>query len=222
MAMRAEPADESIDDTIVVDRSSGDDEHTIVVDRSGDDDERTIIVDRSSDVDGETIIVERSRRLPGLDDDDDTDRAVRPRDEFDVDDDTDPTVVRPRPDDDETIQVDRGAPSVSLPPVPSLRPARVQRRRGIAPPPIPVGFAPAARPAVGPGAVAHYQPRELAVPPVSARAVASTTQAQRVIDPALPSVVRRQRRTRTLALLVFACTCVVSLAGIVLILTRLF
>ena len=227
-------ADDDVERTIVVDRGvreadDDDAERTILVDRAprevdddDDDAERTILVDRAPrpDDDERTILVERGPRLLGLDDDDDdTGRTERPHDEFDIDTDSDRTVARPRADadDDETITVDRGSPTVSLPPVPSLRPARVQRRRGIAPPPIPVGFAPAARPAVGPGAVDHYRPRELrpapAVAPVSAGGAASA----RAFDPTLPSVVRRSRRTAAVAVTAFVGTCAVSVTGLTLI-----
>src|SRR5690606_24737952 len=188
--------------------------------------DETIVVDRSDSGDEQTIVVDRRPRLLGIedDDDDDTDRsATRPP--LEAEDDTDRTVARPRDDDaddDETITVDRAAPSVKLPPVPSLRPARVQRRRGIAPPPVPVGFAPAARAAVGPGAVDHYRRRELAVPPAVRAAPDGGIVSTRVIDPDLPSVARRARRTAVVALAAFVGACVVSVTGLTLILLWVF
>jgi hypothetical protein len=200
--------DDDAERTIVVDRGADADEETIVVDRGADDaGEETIVVDRDTGAE-RTIVVDRRPKLLG----------AEPDDGADEDDDTDRTVARPRDDiDDETITVDRSAPSVSLPPVPSLRRARVQRRRGIAPPPVPVGFAPAARPAVGPGAVEHYSPRELSPPPAAPAAFEGTVAAARAFDPALPSVARRTRRTAVIAVAAFATACVVSVTGLTLI-----
>ena len=244
-----EHADSELDDTIVVERTEDADlDRTIVrprrraraaaepltadviadadadaVDETVDE---TIVVDRSDSGDEQTIVVDRRPRLLGIedDDDDDTDRsATRPP--LEAEDDTDRTVARPRDDDaddDETITVDRAAPSVKLPPVPSLRPARVQRRRGIAPPPVPVGFAPAARAAVGPGAVDHYRRRELASPPAVRAAPDGGIVSTRVIDPELPSVARRARRTAVVALAAFVGACVVSVTGLTLILLWVF
>jgi hypothetical protein len=196
----------AVEDTIVVARDTEADDDTVIVDRGADADEDTVAVDRTADAE-RTIAVDRRPKLLGAEPDDD-------------DDDTDRTVARPRDDvdDDETITVDRSTPSVPLPPVPSLRPARVQRRRGIAPPPIPVGFAPAARPAVGPGAVEHYRPRELSAPPAAPPATAAAAASTRVIDPGLPSVARRARRTAVVAVAAFVGACAVSVTGLTLIL----
>lgn len=238
-----EHADAELDDTIVVERTEDADlDRTIVrprrraraaaepltTDAIADADavDETIVVDRSDSGNEQTIVVDRGPRLLGIedDDDDDTDRsATRPP--LEAEDDTDRTVARPRDDDaddDETITVDRAAPSVKLPPVPSLRPARVQRRRGIAPPPVPVGFAPAARAAVGPGAVDHYRRRELAVPPAVRAAPDGGIVSTRVIDPDLPSVARRARRTAVVALAAFVGACIVSVTGLTLILLWVF
>ncbi|GMA91134.1 hypothetical protein [Homoserinibacter gongjuensis] len=240
-----EHADSELDDTIVVERTEDADlDRTIVrprrraraaaepltaeadADADADAVDETIVVDRSDSGDEQTIVVDRRPRLLGIedDDDDDTDRsATRPP--LEAEDDTDRTVARPRDDDaddDETITVDRAAPSVKLPPVPSLRPARVQRRRGIAPPPVPVGFAPAARAAVGPGAVDHYRRRELAVPPAVRAAPDGGIESTRVIDPDLPSVARRARRTAVVALAAFVGACIVSVTGLTLILLWVF
>jgi hypothetical protein len=237
-----EHADSELDDTIVVERTEDADlDRTIVrprrraraaaepltADADADAVVETIVVDRSDSGDEQTIVVDRRPRLLGIeddDDDDDTDRsATRPP--LEAEDDTDRTVARPRDDDaddDETITVDRAAPSVKLPPVPSLRPARVQRRRGIAPPPVPVGFAPAARAAVGPGAVDHYRRRELAPAPTVRAAPDGGFVSTRVIDPDLPSVARRARRTAVVALAAFVGACVVSVTGLTLILLWVF
>src|SRR5690606_6809831 len=242
-----EHADAELDDTIVVERTEDADlDRTIVrprrraraaagpltadagadADADADAVDETIVVDRSDSGNEQTIVVDRRPRLLGIedDDDDDTDRsATRPP--LEAEDDTDRTVARPRDDDaddDETITVDRAAPSVKLPPVPSLRPARVQRRRGIAPPPVPVGFAPAARAAVGPGAVDHYRRRDLAPPPAVRAAPDGGIVSTRVIDPDLPSVARRARRTAVVALAAFVGACIVSVTGLTLILLWVF
>ena len=213
-----------VDDTVLVDRAAAG-EDTVAVDRSADgdegaDDDETLVVDRSA-AGEDTIVVDRRPRLLGIDDDDDddTDRSAS-RPSSDVDDDTDRTVARPRDEsDDETISVDRSAPSIKLPPVPSLRRARVQRRRGIAPPPVPVGFAPPARPAVGPGAVEHYAPRELVLPPPAPRnPPPGDAMPAREIDRSLPSVARRSRRTAAVALVAFVGACLLSVTGLTLIL----
>lgn len=211
--------DDSAEQTIVIDRSSEASEQTIVVDRSSKASEQTIVVDRSSEASEQTIVVDRRPKLLGIDDDDDddTDRsAARPPGDI-GDDDTDRTVARPRDDDDATITVDRSTPSVKLPPVPSLRRARVQRRRGIAPPPVPVGFAPAARAAVGPGAIDHYSPRALTPAPATRPAPEGGVVPTRVIDPGLPSVARRAHRTAVVALAAFVGACAVSVTGLTLI-----
>lgn len=201
----AEAADE-LEETIIAGRRHDVSvEETIVVDRSGgsDDVDETIIVDRSTDDVDETIIAGHrpaTSRPAAADEDDDTDR----------------TVARPSHD-DETIIVDRSTPSVDLPPVPSLRRARPDRRRGIAPPPIPAGFAPAARTAVGPGAVEHYMPRDVSPPP-AASIVTEGAAATRTSDPTLPSVARRAQRTSLVTITVFVAACIVSITGLALIL----
>jgi hypothetical protein len=201
-------------------------EETIVVDRSHDAVEQTIVVDRSGRGDEETIVVDRRPKLLGVDDDDDdddTDRSASRPALPALDDDTDRTVARERDDSDEqTVTVDRSASAVKLPPVPSLRRARVQRRRGIAPPPVPVGFAPAARAAVGPGAVDHYAPRELRPPPEARSVPEGGVASTRVIDPNLPSVARRARRTAAVALAAFVGACLISVTGLTLILLWVF
>lgn len=245
-----EHRDSDVEETVVVDRAADSDldhtivrpsrraragtaaadtedsaEETIVVDRSRDADEETIVVDRSGRGDEETIVVDRRPQLLGIDDDDDddTDRSASRPALPAQDEDTDRTVARERDDSDEqTITVDRSASAVKLPPVPSLRRARVQRRRGIAPPPVPVGFAPAARAAVGPGAVDHYSPRELRPPPEARSVPEGGVAPTRVIDPQLPSVARRARRTAVLAWAAFAGACVVSVTGLTLILLWVF
>lgn len=245
-----EHTDSDVEETVVVDRAADSDldhtivrpsrrarartaaadaedsaEETIVVDRSRDADEETIVVDRSGRGDEETIVVDRRPQLLGIDDDDDddTDRSASRPALPAQDEDTDRTVARERDDSDEqTITVDRSASAVKLPPVPSLRRARVQRRRGIAPPPVPVGFAPAARAAVGPGAVDHYSLRELRPPPEARPVPEGGVAPTRVIDPQLPSVARRARRTAVLAWAAFAGACVVSVTGLTLILLWVF
>ncbi|MGN6274116.1 MAG: hypothetical protein ACTHMQ_13615 [Protaetiibacter sp.] len=230
-----EHSESDVEDTVVVQRHDDDDaertivrprrrravdvEDTVVVDRAAAS-EDTVAVDRSSTGE-DTIVVDRRPRLLGIDDDDDddTDRSAS-RPPLDADDDTDRTVARPRDEsDDETISVDRSAPSIKLPPVPSLRRARVQRRRGIAPPPVPVGFAPPARNAVGPGAVEHYAPRGLVPPPPAPKVLPpGDAVPARGIDRSLPSVARRSRRTGAVALAAFIGACLLSATGLTLIL----
>ena len=209
-------ADAELDRTIVRPRRgrASDVEETIVVDRqrAADEVEETIVVARGGDEVEETIVVDRGRAADEVDETIIVDREGHELEEHD----TDRTIARPSHD-DETIIVDRSAPAVSLPPVPSLRRARPERRRGIAPPPIPAGFAPAARAAVGPGAVEHYAARELSPPP-AAPILPEGPAATRVSDPTLPSVARRARRTAVVAIAAFAGACLVSVTGLALIL----
>lgn len=209
--------DELEEHTLVIDRTSpsaddaADDEdaHTIVIDREipavGDDDEsddeHTLIIDRASPSDDDeseerTIVV---------------DRAETGLDESTI------VVAREQPDADEsTIVVDRGESAA-----PSLRRGRGERRRGIAPPPVPAGFAPPAREAVGPGAIESYAPRELPELPPDAAAALSDRGAPRAWAE-LPSVARRARRTGITAVAVFISACVVSVVGLALIAVFVF
>ena len=215
---RAAGVDEGDERTIVVQRRAPADEETMVVDRgargvSADADERTVVVARD-DEDDDTRVVDPDddRTVARVRTDDDA-TIARPRREDD-----DRTVARPRRDDDATVV--SGAPEASassLPPVPSLRRVRGERRRGIAPPPLPAGFTRAPSAAVGPGAVEHYAPRELPAPPTAAPASVNPAALARVPDAALPSVARRARRTAIASLAAFAAACLVSVTGLVLI-----
>ena len=188
-----------------------DPERTVVVRRGGSSDQdtdRTVVVRRGEDTDRTRVVGRRSAPLPGEEDDEH---------------DTDRTVARPRPEADEPAEPAEPAERPrNLPPVPSLRRRGSDRRRGLAPPPIPVGFVPPARVAVGPGAVEHYAPRELPPPPGDLAMPLTLSRPARVVDPSLPSVVRRAARTRMIAFAAFAGSCVVSVTGLALILFWVF
>jgi len=209
-----EPDDDS-ERTVVVQRGD-DSEQTVVVQR-GDDSERTVVVQRGDDSE-QTVVVGR-RAVPLLGEEDDEH-------------DTDRTVARPRPDLDGVDGPDapdgvdapdgRAASPRHLPPVPSLRRRGSDRRRGLAAPPVPVGFVPPARVAVGPGAVEHYAPRELPPPPgdrIEWGAMGGSTRGR---DASLPSVARRAGRTRVVAIVAFVTSCVVSVCGLAVILLWAF
>lgn len=123
---------------------------------------------------------------------------------------------------DRTVVVERGAGSDGAvevtrtrgraPAAPSLPTGR--RRRGMTMPPVAPGFGRSAVDAVGPGAVATYEPRaipDVPEPPASPPGVEAT----RAAAPSMPSVARRSRRGGLIALAVFAASCVVSVCGLV-------
>lgn len=198
-----DPAEE----TVVVDRAVADGD-TIVV-APADAAEETIVVDRGV-ADGDTVVGGSVA----------TDATVVvPRR---ASEDSGTNIVSGRPAGDLTASDPAGlaAPrvstaSASVPPLvaPALRP-RGGKRRGIAPPPVPEGFAPAARPAVGPGAVEAYAPR-----PAETRrldpAPAGGTEPTR--DPArtVPAMGRRAERLARRAVIAFAAALVVSVGGLV-------
>ncbi|WP_395641052.1 hypothetical protein [Pseudolysinimonas sp.] len=124
---------------------------------------------------------------------------------------------------DRTVVVDRGsAPDGTVavtrergqvPPPGRAIPAG-RRRRGMTMPPVAPGFGRGAVDAVGPGAVASYEPR--AIPEVPAEtAPFEGAEATRTEAPSMPSVARRSRRGALTTLVLFAGACVVSVAGLI-------
>lgn len=89
-----------------------------------------------------------------------------------------------------------------------------RRRRGMTMPPVAPGYGRGAIDAVGPGAVATYEPREIPAPP-AAQAEFAGVDATRAEAPSMPSVTRRARRTGMISLAVFAASCVVSVVGLI-------
>ncbi|MEO5534682.1 MAG: hypothetical protein ABIR17_06065 [Pseudolysinimonas sp.] len=200
--------------TVVVAREP--EESTVVVDR--DPVESTIVVDRAP-VES-TVVVDRAPAPaadPAVDPDPDpaADRTVVvARDES--------TVVVER-DSDRTVAVHRepDAPSgdVAAPGnrVTSALPPAIgsgRRRRGMTMPPVAPGFGRGAIDAVGPGAVATYEPRAIPAPPVVPELLPGTA-ATRVESPALPSVRRRTRTLGAATFAIFGMACVVSIAGLI-------
>ncbi len=96
-----------------------------------------------------------------------------------------------------------------------------RRRRGMTMPPVAPGFGRGAVDAVGPGAVATYQPRQIPEPPSPPSAVPGV-EATRVPAPAMPSVARRDRRIGMIALGVCAASCLVSVVGLIAIALAVF
>ncbi len=93
-------------------------------------------------------------------------------------------------------------------------PSTGRRRRGMSMPPVDPGYGRGAIDAVGPGAVAGYQPR--AMPDLATAGMEfGGVEATRGDSTALPSVERRARRTGLVALAIFAASCVVSVVGLV-------
>jgi len=114
------------------------------------------------------------------------------------------------PENEGTLAVTRQRASRGNPTVPSTG----RRRRGMTMPPVPAGYGRGAIDAVGPGAVASYQPREL--PDLQTAGLEfGGVESTRVDSTALPSVERRARRTSLVVLTIFAASCVVSVVGLV-------
>ena len=173
----------------------GDDEvdRTVVVVRRGRGRPEPVLAEDTEDTEDRTTVIDRG--LP----DDDTDRTVPVRRREPEPDDTDRTVA---------LDPKRPAPAPEPDPVIRLLPARSR----IEPPPGPEGARTAVG-AVGPNAVDTYVPRPLPAP-VAAPPV-PRSDAPRRGDAALPSVARSSRASGRAALVVFAATCVVSLAGLI-------
>lgn len=193
-----------------------DDEHTVMVDRAAGeepvveepDDEHTVAVDRAASADDEpddehTVMVDRA---PSTGEDDHT-VAVR----------RGASAAAGTDEDDHTVVVGRKPGKASLARTPSAK-----RRRGIAQPPVPEGFAPKAVDAIGPNAEVVYAPRAIPEPPPAPTPVAEGPAATRAAAPFMPSVLRRAQRTAHLTVLVFVAVCVVSVVGLSLIAVAVF
>ena len=81
-------------------------------------------------------------------------------------------------------------------------------------PPVAPGFGRGAIDAVGPGAVATYEPREIPAPP-AAPAPFQGAEATRAEAPSMPSVARRARRGAAVTLALVAGACLVSIVGLI-------
>jgi len=109
-----------------------------------------------------------------------------------------------------SLAVTRQRASPGAPNVPSTG----RRRRGMTMPPVPAGYGRGAIDAVGPGAVASYQPRGM--PELETAALEfGGVEPTRVDSTALPSVERRARRTSLVTLTIFTASCVVSIVGLI-------
>jgi len=209
--------DEEHEGTVVVDRAAVGPveelhEGTVVVDRSAaaieDVHEGTVVVDRAAvAVDDEhdgTVVVDRS--APAADEHDGTivvDRSAPAADEHDG------TVVVPRPASEKSKSASRPADS----------PRRGRRR--ITLPPVEPGFGPDPVDAVGVGAVDAYQPRSIEPAPALAPQIPLGADATRAPAPSMPSVRRRSAAFGAIAIGGFALACVISIVGLVLIVTTL-
>lgn len=148
--------------------------------------EETIVVDREAEA--ETVVVDRA------------DRTV---------------IVDRGPAAEGTVAVTRArakAPDAGPATPRAVRGGR--RRRGMTMPPVAPGYGRGAIDAVGPGAVATYEPREIPAPPAAQPAFPGVD-ATRAEAPSMPSVTRRARRTGMISLAVFAASCVVSVGGLI-------
>jgi hypothetical protein len=125
-----------------------------------------------------------------------------------VEDDDDHTNVAHRDDAGDRTVVSRKAKSS-----PVLDPTAGTRRRGIAEPPVPQGFAPRAVKAAGAGAVDEYVPRAITPPPPLPQMPMLAPDATRVPSPQLPSVRQRSHRNARRAMIMFVVACVLAVAG---------
>ncbi|MET0304525.1 MAG: hypothetical protein ABW040_10770 [Microbacteriaceae bacterium] len=223
--------DEEDERTVVVSRPTPDEdaERTVVVSRptlDDDVDERTIAVSRpapdaDADADERTIAVARETDddAPRIPQDDQT--IVTGPDDLDHD---GRTVVVERlatPDADTVVSTPRSVSASSESRPMARPPVRRSRRRAITLPPGEAVSDRVAVPAVGPNAVATYEPRTIARPPVW-RSASETTPAASRETTTLVSVARRSRvaAVTTLALVVGAA--VVSVGGLVILATAVF
>jgi len=179
------------------------DDYTVVVDRgSSGEGDHTIVVDRGASPGGEedhTIVVDRGASQGGG-----VGATTAVADEGVVDE-ADHTVVvaRPRKPPKSDAAVSAG------------------RRRGIAPPPVPQGFAPPAVEAIGPGAVDEYVPRTIPEPPPLAEIPELGTDDTREPARAMASVSRRSRRGARVTLMLFVAACIGAVVGLVAIVIAL-
>jgi len=120
-------------------------------------------------------------------------------------------------EDDHTVVVENG--DRALPTSPR---ASTKRKSGIAPPPVPSGFAPRAVEAAGANSAERYRPRAIPAPPSPSPMVTDGPAATREASATMPSVARRARITARVAVVVFAVSCVASVVGLTLIALALF
>lgn len=161
----------------------------------GEEAEETILVERQTGGADETIVVER---------------------EIDAE-----TIVVDRVD--STVVVDRGSASEGTIAItrdrgkaaPSLPAGGRRRRRGMSPPPVEPGFSRGAIAAPGANAVLEHPRRDTPELRPEPAAPESWNAATRADAPAMPSVVRRTRRTALVALAIFVASIAVSIAGLV-------
>ena len=150
------------------------------------------------------------------DDEDDDERTrvsrVAPASAPDDEDDDERTNVATNDDPDGRTVVARKAKKA---PVLDAGSGTSGRRRGIAEPPVPRGFAPRAVKASGAGAVSEYTPRPITPPPAPPQLPTLAPDATRVPSPHLPSVRARSHRTARRAIVTFVITCVLAAAGAV-------
>jgi len=130
--------------------------------------------------------------------------------------------------DDHTVLVDRIAPGEeqtdltivvdrSVRAKPGTSKDRTARKRRIAPPPVPSGFAPQAVTAAGADAREHYPPRTIPATPTPAPDSEAGPAATREASATMPSVARNSRVAARAAVVVFVASCVVSAVGLTLI-----
>ena len=198
------PPDEVDDGTVVVDRSEPD-ESTVVVDRS-EPDESTVVVDRS-EPDESTVVVDRSE--PG-----ESDESTVVVDRSAPDDKT--VVVEGRKADGQKP----GAAKKASGPVMRTLPRRGAKREVTLAPGV-AGTNKKSRAASGPGAVAAYEARSIPAPPPPAPIVELGPESSRAHAPSMPSVARQSRRRGRIALVAFAVAIIVSVTGLVVIVSVL-
>jgi len=205
-------ADDDVDDgTVMVDRRVAPDDGTVVVDRS-EPDEGTIMVDRSAGAadnhDDGTIVVDRtgSHSSPQPSESDDGTVVV------------DRTGSSPSEPDDGTLVVERPAPPVKRGPVMRTLTRRGRREVTLAPG---EGANKSATLAAGAGAVAEYTTRAILAAPVAAPVIELGPEASRANAPSMPSIAKQSRRRGLIALGLTAGAIVISIVGLVLVISAL-
>ncbi|MEO8529212.1 MAG: hypothetical protein ABI435_09045 [Pseudolysinimonas sp.] len=190
--------------------SGDDDEGTVVVAREPE--ESTVVVDREP-VES-TVVVDRASGPAADPAVEHTVVVARDESTVVVDRDSDSTVVVDRepaaPAGDGTVAVTRNRVTSALPPAIG----GTRRRRGMTMPPVAPGFGRGAIDAVGPGAVATYEPRAIPAPPVVPELLPGDA-ATRIASPDLPSVRRRTRVMGAATFAIFGAACVVSIVGLI-------
>ncbi len=158
--------------------------------------------------DGDTLVVNRGSTVTDPDDSDLTVMVARHSD-----DEAGPTIV---------VRRAQGATRKDGHAHPATRESIGQRRRGLATPPVPPGFAPRGFEGSGAGARERYRPRAIPTPPPGSSAAVTSPAASREGSASMPSVARRTRVTARLAMALFATACVVSVVGLTLIALAVF